>query len=100
MSSEHFWKVLISRVRLFLRWEDSGSSLWILCDINRDMKVNKEQPYVIMDGGINHLNYYGQAMGNETAVLYSLIQKEMRRQGEKKNPESFAVHSARSAMWS
>ena len=27
-----------------------------------DMKVNKEQPYVIMDGGINHLNYYGQAM--------------------------------------
>ena len=27
-----------------------------------DMKVNKDQPYVIMDGGINHLNYYGQAM--------------------------------------
>ena len=27
-----------------------------------DMKVNKGQPYVIMDGGINHLNYYGQAM--------------------------------------
>ena len=27
-----------------------------------DMKVNKVQPYVIMDGGINHLNYYGQAM--------------------------------------
>ena len=27
-----------------------------------DMKVNKEQPYIIMDGGINHLNYYGQAM--------------------------------------
>ena len=27
-----------------------------------DMKVNKEQPYVILDGGINHLNYYGQAM--------------------------------------
>ena len=22
-----------------------------------DMKVNKDQPYVIMDGGINHLNY-------------------------------------------
>ena len=27
-----------------------------------DMKVNKDQPYVIMDGGINHLNYYGQVM--------------------------------------
>ncbi|MDD7219157.1 MAG: alanine racemase [Clostridia bacterium] len=27
-----------------------------------DMKVNKEQPYVILDGGINHLNYFGQAM--------------------------------------
>lgn len=27
-----------------------------------DMKVNKEQPYVILDGGINHLNYYGQTM--------------------------------------
>ncbi len=27
-----------------------------------DMKVNKDQPYVIMDGGINHLNYYGQTM--------------------------------------
>ena len=27
-----------------------------------DMKVNKDQPYVIMDGGINHLNYYGQAL--------------------------------------
>lgn len=27
-----------------------------------DRKVNKEQSYVILDGGINHLNYYGQAM--------------------------------------
>lgn len=27
-----------------------------------DMKVNKEQSYAILDGGINHLNYYGQAM--------------------------------------
>lgn len=27
-----------------------------------DMKVNKDQPYVIMDGGINHLNYYGQTL--------------------------------------
>ncbi|MEI3412825.1 MAG: hypothetical protein V8Q57_06260 [Blautia sp.] len=25
-----------------------------------DMKVNHEQSYAIVDGGINHLNYYGQ----------------------------------------
>ena len=34
-----------------------------------DMKVNKEQPYVIMDGGINHLNYYGQAMAMKQPYL-------------------------------
>lgn len=27
-----------------------------------DMKVNHGQSYAIVDGGINHLNYYGQAM--------------------------------------
>ena len=56
-----------------------------------DMKVNKEQPYVIMDGGINHLNYYGQAMAMKQPYC---------RQGEKKNPGIFAVPSVRSTMWS
>lgn len=27
-----------------------------------DMKINKEQRYCIIDGGINHVNYYGQTM--------------------------------------
>lgn len=27
-----------------------------------DIKVNKGQKYIIADGGINHINYYGQAM--------------------------------------
>ena len=45
-----------------------------------DMKVNKEQPYVIMDGGINHLNYYGQAMAMKqpycTPVSYTHLGEE------------------------
>ena len=28
-----------------------------------DMKVNRDEQYLIVDGGINHLNYYGQAFG-------------------------------------
>ena len=27
-----------------------------------DLKTNKEQNYCIIDGGINHINYYGQTM--------------------------------------
>ena len=27
-----------------------------------DIKVNRNQNYVIVDGGINHINYYGQTM--------------------------------------
>lgn len=60
-----------------------------------DMKVNKEQPYVIMDGGINHLNYYGQAMAMKQPYCTQFDTEEMRRQGEK-NPGIFTVHSARS----
>lgn len=36
-----------------------------------DMKVNKEQPYIIMDGGINHLNYLWTGHGDETALLHT-----------------------------
>ena len=34
-----------------------------------DMKVNHGLNYAIVDGGINHLNYYGQAMAAEAASL-------------------------------
>ena len=40
-----------------------------------DMKVNKEQPYVILDGGINHLNYYGQAMAMKRPYCSQLNSK-------------------------
>ena len=40
-----------------------------------DMKVNKDQPYVIMDGGINHLNYYGQVMAMKQPY-FSVLGKE------------------------
>ena len=42
-----------------------------------DIKKNKGQQYVIVDGGINHVNYYGQAMA---CLLYtSSIQINMLR---------------------
>lgn len=65
-----------------------------------DMKVNKEQPYVIMDGGINHLNYYGQAMAMKQPYCTQLDTEGNEKTGEKKNPGIFAVPSVRSAMWS
>ena len=40
-----------------------------------DMKVNKEQPYAILDGGINHLNYYGQAMAMKRPYCSQLNSK-------------------------
>ncbi len=35
-----------------------------------DLKTNKEQNYCIIDGGINHINYYGQTTGNEDSGIY------------------------------
>jgi diaminopimelate decarboxylase len=34
-----------------------------------DMKVNKGQNYLIVDGGINHVNYYGQTMAMKVPVI-------------------------------
>ena len=33
-----------------------------------DIKYNKEQHYCIVDGGINHINYYGQTMAMKLPV--------------------------------
>ena len=63
MSSEHFWKVFNFKGKVVLemgRFLAAACGYYVTSIV--DMKVNKEQPYVIMDGGINHLNYYGQAM--------------------------------------
>lgn len=40
-----------------------------------DIKVNKGQRYVIADGGINHVNYYGQAMAMKIPA-YSYVAKD------------------------
>ena len=50
-----------------------------------DMKVNKEQPYVILDGGINHLNYYGQAMAMKRPYCRQLDSKGHEKKGEEEN---------------
>lgn len=34
-----------------------------------DMKVNKDQHFLIVDGGINHINYYGQTMAMKLPVI-------------------------------
>lgn len=34
-----------------------------------DMKINKDQKYCIVDGGINHINYYGQTMAMKIPVI-------------------------------
>lgn len=44
-----------------------------------DQKSNKEINYSILDGGMNHLNYFGQIMGMKTPVIKHLkqIRKEI-----------------------
>ena len=36
-----------------------------LCDRVVDTKQNQGQNYCIVDGGINHVNYYGRSHGHE-----------------------------------
>ncbi len=54
---------LVFKVNVIL---EMGRYLTYLCGFYLtsivDMKVNHHQPYAIVDGGINHLNYYGQTM--------------------------------------
>jgi diaminopimelate decarboxylase len=40
-----------------------------------DMKTNMGQNYVIVDGGINHLNYYGQTMAMKVPA-YAYVKKD------------------------
>ena len=48
-----------------------------------DMKVNHEQSYAIVDGGINHLNYYGQTMAMKQPYCTQLdSQGQIRVNGE------------------
>lgn len=48
-----------------------------------DMKVNHEQSYAIVDGGINHLNYYGQTMAMKQPYCTQLdSQGQARVKGE------------------
>ena len=43
-----------------------------------DIKQNKGTYYCIVDGGINHLTYYGQLMGMKTPVIENLSNDEER----------------------
>ena len=40
-----------------------------------DIKVNRNQNYVIVDGGINHINYYGQTMAMKVPA-YSYVKHD------------------------
>lgn len=41
-----------------------------------DMKTNKDIDYAFIDGGLNHVNYYGQMMGMKLPVVANLNTKE------------------------
>lgn len=41
-----------------------------------DKKKNREQNYCIIDGGINHINYYGQAMAMKKPIIKHLKNSE------------------------
>lgn len=47
-----------------------------------DKKVNQEQAYAILDGGINHLNYYGQTMAMKQPWCTQLTSKGLPCEGE------------------
>lgn len=87
VSLEKFWKNLPLKASCSWDGKISGSSLWYYVTSIVDMKVNKEQPYVIMDGGINHLNYYGQQW-RWNNILYALDAEEMRKQKVRRSLES------------
>lgn len=53
----HFSGKIILEMGRFLAW----SCGYYLTSV-ADKKVNRGEPYLILDGGINHLNYYGQTM--------------------------------------
>ena len=47
-----------------------------------DQKVNHGQNYCIVDGGLNHLNYYGQAMAMKMPHHQHLSDKQNEKQKE------------------
>ncbi len=47
-----------------------------------DEKVNKSQPYCIIDGGVHHVNYYGQMMAMK---MPPIIHLEENKDAEEKN---------------
>ena len=51
-----------------------------------DMKVNHEQSYAIVDGGINHLNYYGQTMAMKQPYCTQLDSKGQARVSGEQEP--------------
>ena len=49
-----------------------------------DCKVNKDTNYCIIDGGIHHINYYGQNMALKTPVIDHCLMHERRGEAPKK----------------
>ncbi len=41
-----------------------------------DEKINKSQPYCIIDGGVHHVNYYGQMMAMKMPPIVHLEEKD------------------------
>ncbi len=72
MALEGFWIILPLEGNVIL---EMGRYLTYLCGYYItsivDMKVNHGQNYAIVDGGINHLNYYGQAMAMKLPHCYT-----------------------------
>ena len=50
-----------------------------------DIKQNKDQNYAIVDGGINHITYYGQSMAMKTPKMYILGKENTAKSDEKIN---------------
>lgn len=86
---------LVFKVNVIL---EMGRYLTYLCGFYLtsivDMKVNHHQPYAIVDGGINHLNYYGQTMAMKLPIVYRLTVQEIFAQTGKRSFGTCAVPCA------
>lgn len=52
------------------RFLSAGCGLYVTRIV--DLKINKGQPYLIVDGGIHHLTYYGQSMAMRVPYMARL----------------------------
>lgn len=62
-----------------------------------DMKINKGQPYLIVDGGMHHLTYYGQSMAMRVPYMAHLCASDGRLEAIDARPAQADTAPAASA---